>query len=80
VITWLKKLVSGIDNETPDIARISIAASVPVFLGLAIYATIKTHNFDYLGFGGGFATLVGGISVAIGLKAKTEPGEKDGPR
>jgi hypothetical protein len=71
---WLTHLLSGIDNSTPDIARVSIALSVPVFLGLAIYATIKTHNFDYLGFGGGFATLVGGISVAIGIKSKTEPG------
>jgi hypothetical protein len=79
-------LSRGIDwmmAETPNLERLSIASSVPVYLGLAIFHTLKTHDFNGGDFGAGLAALVGGISGAIGLNTwvRSRPGgrDRDGP-
>lgn len=68
-------------DETPNLERLSIASSVPVYLGLAIFHTLKTHEFNGADFGAGLAALVGGISGVMGLKtwaASRQPGGEQG--
>ena len=40
------------------------------FLVNSCWTVFHTHSFDYLGFGTGFAALIGALGGAIGVKAK----------
>lgn len=64
----LSRLTAWLMAETPNLERLSIASSVPVYLFLAIFHTLKTHDFNGGDFGAGLAALVGGISAVLGLR------------
>jgi hypothetical protein len=78
----MHRFIQWLMSEAPNIERLSIASSVPVYLGLAIFHTLKTHDFNGMDFGGGIAALVGGISAVLGLRdwaASKREGNTDGP-
>jgi hypothetical protein len=81
-----KDIVTGIDNQTYDIGRLSYIIGLLVFLGLEIYVVAwKAIPFDMQAFGISFGAMLASLGAALNLKAKTEPGErredkKDGER
>jgi hypothetical protein len=64
----VQRLLAWLSSEATSLERLSIASSVPVYLALAIFHTLKSHDFNGLDFGGGLAALVGGISAVLGLR------------
>jgi len=75
---FVTRFTAWLMDETPNLERLSIASSVPAYLGLAIFHTLKTHDFNGMDFGTGLAALVGGISGVMGLKTWAQskrPGE-----
>ena len=77
----LKQLIldtfTGKDNKTIDVGRILWASSVLSFLGMGFYGIYKGQAVDYIAFGTGCAALLAAGGAALGMKAKTEPGQKD---
>jgi hypothetical protein len=70
----LMNLLTGKDNQTLDVGRVALAASVAVFLALAIYSVVVLHDhWDPQAFGIGIASVLGGGGAGLALKAKTEP-------
>lgn len=70
---FLKDCLTGLDNETYDVARILWACGVIVYLGLAISDVCVTHRFPYAEFGTGFGIVLGSGGFAVWLKRDTEP-------
>lgn len=68
MLKLLSRFTTWLMAETPNLERLSIASSVPVYLALASYHTFKTHDFNGVDFGTGIAALVGGISAVLGLR------------
>ena len=77
----LKQLIldtfTGKDNKTIDVGRVLWASSVLSFLGMGFYGIYKGQAMDYIAFGTGAAALLAAGGAALGMKAKTEPGQKD---
>jgi len=78
--TILKHMLTGIDGETFDPARVigygAATAGVGVFLFNSVWMTLHAHAFDPQAYGLGFAGVCTGImavGVGVGVKAKTEP-------
>ncbi len=69
-----KDWLTGIDGQTYDMARFLWALTVLVFLGCALYAIYKGQAWDAVQYGTGAGLVLAGGGVAIGMKAKTEPG------
>ena len=74
----LKHMFTGKDNQTMDLGRVLWAKAVVAFLGLAFYGVYKGNPVDYMAFGTGLAAVLAAGGAAIGLKAKTEPEDKNG--
>lgn len=70
----LKDWLTGVDGQTYDIGRTLWMLSVLVFLGCAVYAIYKGQAWNAVEYGTGAGLVLAGGGVAIGLKAKTEPG------
>jgi hypothetical protein len=75
--SFIVKTITGLDNDTPQIAKLAAAFAVPIYLAMGIYDVVKNHHIDYLAFGGGFGAMVAGVGVAIGFGAGGEPKEKN---
>ena len=79
----VRKIMSGADNETPDIARILGAVAVAVFLGLSVYSVCwQKAEWKPADFGTGLGLVFVAIGGFIKLKEKSEPavhsGDNDG--
>ena len=70
---WLRKLLSGPDNVTPDIARVLALLGVVTYLGLSTWHAIKDHTFDPEAYGIGLGTVLTAAGAFIGIKGHTEP-------
>ncbi len=86
LIDTFKKVIhdasTGIDGETYNPVRIigysSCVGAVTVFFANSIYMAFTKATFDYVGFGGGFAALMGAVAAvsvgeAVKSVGKTEP-------
>ncbi|MCE9566381.1 MAG: amino acid ABC transporter substrate-binding protein [Planctomycetes bacterium] len=71
---FITDCITGIDGESADIGRVLWVLGALAFLGLSVYAVLKSGTFDGMGFGAGYGGVLGGGGAAIGMKAKTEPG------
>ena len=71
--TFLKQLLTEVDNHTYDLVKILAILSVIVGLGLMAYAVIRQNQpFSFQDFGTGVGLLFAGVGVALGLKKETD--------
>lgn len=71
--TIVKQLLTGKDNETYDLGRISWVLCVFAAIGIAIYNLIHNITFTLEDFGRSIAAIVGVHGAAIWAKRDTEP-------
>lgn len=69
----VKQLLTGKDNETYDLGRISWVLCVFAAIGIAIYNLIHNITFTLEDFGRSIAAIVGVHGAAIWAKRDTEP-------
>lgn len=71
----LTDILTGKDNATYDISRVSGLLTVLTFLGLTVYSVVRSegHHFDMQAFGIGAGAVIAAMGAALGMKAKTEP-------
>jgi hypothetical protein len=70
---WAKKILSGKDNDTPDLGRWSWALSWTVVTIVAIWQVVHGVAIDLLTLAGAYTGIGAGHGIAIGAKASTEP-------
>lgn len=72
---FIKDILTGIDGESYDVARVMWVLGVLFFLGMTAYSVHQdsTHHFDYVQFGTGFGLIMGASAGAIKWKESTEP-------
>lgn len=74
VKTMIKHVLTGIDGESYDVARVMGVVGVMFFMAMTAYnVVVLKHSFDYVNWGLGFGSVIGSMGVAIKLKEKTEP-------
>ena len=67
----LKQLLTEDDADSVyDLWRVMPFIAMFVFFGCTIYAVYRSGVFDYLGFGSGCGTLLGGSGLGSYFKAK----------
>lgn len=69
----IKKLITGIDNETPCIGRISWGASFFAVCALAGATVLSGGAVGIVEFAIALSTVAAGHGAAIKLKETTEP-------
>jgi hypothetical protein len=73
-MSWMKNMLTGVDNETHDVARVLAVLAFLVGLGLTIYAVAwKGQSFDLTQFGLGIGAMLAALGAALKLKEDTEP-------
>lgn len=71
---FIKNILTGVDNETHDVAKVLAVVSVLVAIGLTIYeVAFKDKAFDIIAYGTGIAALFAGLGAALYMKKDTEP-------
>jgi hypothetical protein len=71
---FLTDILSGIDNKTPDIARLLWAISCIAFVFYSGWNVIVNKQvFNAIDFGGGAAGILAGGGIGVASKAATEP-------
>jgi uncharacterized membrane protein (DUF373 family) len=74
VRTFTRKILSGKDNQTPDVVRLLGALTIMVALGLTVFVVVcRNKDFDIQSFGIGIAAVFSAVGVALKLKETTEP-------
>ena len=79
----LKKLlmdsITEPDKKTFCPLRILAIAGIIQYLVLSVHLFYKTGTFDYQGFAIGFAAIISGAGVALGLKRDTPASSSASP-
>lgn len=76
MVAWLRKLLSGPDNVSPDIARVCSLLGFLVYVFLASWHAIADNQFNYIDYGSGLGIVLTAAGFSIAVKGKTEPGGK----
>ena len=71
---WWKKLLTGQDNQTWDVGRISWALSFLAVLALAVLHEFRGAHESIKDLGLSLTGIAAGHGIGIGMKGKTEPG------
>ena len=69
----LVHMLSGKDNTTVDVSRVSMLLLVLGFIGLAAWDLYHGGKWDPQSYGIAAGALLAGGGAGIGMKAKTEP-------
>ena len=70
----IKQLLTGKDNKTYDIVRVSLLFGIMHLIALSAYDVIAhASHFNIQEFGLGFGAIIGAAGAALGLKKDTEP-------
>lgn len=72
-LKWFKDILTGIDGESFDIARVSGAVAVVAQCALAGVHLYISHTFDAMSFGTGAAAIIAATGASIKMKQDTEP-------
>ena len=70
----IKHILTGIDGETYDPARVIWVAISFTFIVGALYGIFHGKDFNMQDFGIGSGALLGGGGAGVAVKSKTEPG------
>lgn len=74
IASWVRKLTTSRDNQTPDVIRIGAILIGAQFLVLAAFDAVALRNsFDPTSYGTGAAAILAATGAALGLKRKDEP-------
>jgi hypothetical protein len=73
---FIKHLITGIDNNTVDVARVLWIVGVVSFLGLTAFEVNKSGNFDMVNFAIAYSGLLAGGAAGVRIKSSTEPEPK----
>jgi hypothetical protein len=73
---FFKHMVTGIDNQTVDVARVLWIIGALSFLGFAGYQVYKSGSFDMANFALAYTGLLSGGAASVRIKAITEPDPK----
>lgn len=72
---FMRHILTGIDGESYDIARVVWAIGSMAYVVLAVADLfVRGNSFNPQEYGVGFGALMAGGGAAVSLKAKTEPG------
>lgn len=67
--SWIRLVLTGRDNKTPDIVRILAALMGLQFMGLSTISVVAHgHPFDPMSYGSGAAAILAAIGAAIFMK------------
>lgn len=69
----VRTALTGADNISTDISHVTLLFGSLTIIGLQIYVTVVTGEFDILNFAGGYTAVSAGGAWAIKHKASTEP-------
>ncbi|MHB8890303.1 MAG: hypothetical protein ACYC46_15940 [Acidobacteriaceae bacterium] len=73
----IKTALTSKDNETWDIVRIGMAATILfILVGSIVAMVLHEWQWNPLQLGGATAAALGGGGAGIGMKSKDEPAEK----
>lgn len=75
-MNWLKHILTGIDGDTYDPARVLWIVGIVAFLALSGYGVYKSGTFDMVNFGIAYGTLLGAGAAGCKIKESTEPPAK----
>jgi len=78
IMLGLKQMFTGKDNKTLDLGRVLWGMAVVSYLAVAFYNVYNGAVIDFIAFGTGISAVLAAGGAAIGLKAGTEPEDKDG--
>jgi hypothetical protein len=70
---WLKNLVTGLDNNTVDVARVLWIVGVLSFLGFAGMDVYKSGHFDMANFSLAYGGLLAAGAAGVKIKESCEP-------
>jgi hypothetical protein len=74
MMKFIKDMLTGIDNDTWDIARVTFLVGFFVFVGLEIYQVVfNGQTFEMINFGTAFGAMIATLGVTLKLKQDTEP-------
>ena len=74
-MNFIKQLITGIDNQTVDVARVLWVVGVIAFLGLTGFQVYKTGAFDMVNYSMAYSGLLAGGAAGVKIKASTEPAQ-----
>jgi hypothetical protein len=75
-----KQLLTGKDNQTYDLGRVSWVVCLIAVIAFSIYAIATKSAFSLREFGEAVATIVGVHSAGIWAKKDTEPSFESPPQ
>jgi hypothetical protein len=70
---FFKHMVTGIDNQTVDVARVLWIIGALSFLGLSAYDIYRSGSFDMVNYAMAYSGLLAGGAAGVKIKASTEP-------
>jgi hypothetical protein len=73
---FFNNIITGIDNQTVDVARVLWIIGALSFLGLSAYDIYKSGHFDMANFALAYSGLLAGGAAGVRIKAITEPDPK----
>jgi hypothetical protein len=76
MMALLKQLLTGLDGQTYDFARILglLGGVAFIIMGFkSCWTATDVHPFDFQGFGIGFGSMAAGIGTLLKLKEASEP-------
>jgi hypothetical protein len=73
---FFKHIITGIDNQTVDVARVLWIIGALSFLGLSAFDIYRSGHFDMANFALAYTGLLTGGAAGVRIKAITEPDHK----
>lgn len=74
VKTFFTHILTGVDGQTFDIARVTWFISSLFYLGMTVYVVVyKGAEFNYVNWSIGLSSIMAAAGASIKLKENTEP-------
>jgi len=76
ILQYLKHMITGMDNQTVDVARVLWIVGVVAFLGFTGCEVYKSGHFNMTDFSLAYSALLAGGAAGVKIKETCEPPAK----